>query len=263
MKKTLLAALALIAAAPAAFAYTCRVDMVDMRGRLLDTFYGREDYNGMCRDGLRDCNRELRLRGLNPGVTGRCVLNNNTPNPIPNPIPNPYPNPIPNPYPNPRMDLDVSLIVENQLVVLHGYSNGDIFNQCMNANIPFGSVDEITMVTNNSRVRRLTTSGWWSNRQDVCNVVMQNLDLTGNPGRTYIQAYGSFENRAFNLNASTKAEALSQCFDAYRATGLSQSDELTIGVANSQMRRITTSGWWNNTGMVCNEVMKAIDAVIF
>ena len=90
MKKILFALLALMSAS--AFAYTCRVDMVDRYGRVVDTFYAQTDYNGMCRDGLRDCNREMRQRGIN----GRCETRNSYPNPNPNPYP-PYPNPNPNP----------------------------------------------------------------------------------------------------------------------------------------------------------------------
>ncbi len=252
MKKTLLAALTLMAALPSAFAYTCRVDMVDMRGRVIDTFYAQEDFRGTCRDGLRDCNREMRTRGV-PGAD--CVVRQG-------PGPGPGPGSGTGPGPGPRMDLEVTLMVESTLMELRGFSNSDIYNQCM-TQVPFGSVDEIVMVTNNSRVRRLTTNGWWSNRQDVCNVVMQNLDFSGRQGRMIIDAYGSFENRPFNIRANTNAEALPQCVREYQISGLFQSDELSVAVGNMPMRRITTGGWWNNGGAVCHEVMKVIDSVIF
>lgn len=92
MKKLFVLLLALTSMS-SALAYTCRVDLVDVRGRVINTYYAQTDYNGMCRDGLRDCNYDMRQRG----IQGRCVSSNN---PGPNPNPNPYP-PYPNPNPNP------------------------------------------------------------------------------------------------------------------------------------------------------------------
>lgn len=46
------------------FAYMCRVDLVDTRGYVIQTFRAQSDYNGTCRDGLRDCKREQRYRRI-------------------------------------------------------------------------------------------------------------------------------------------------------------------------------------------------------
>jgi len=89
MRKFLVMLLAFTAMS-SAFAYTCRVDLVDRYNRVVQSYYAQTDYNGMCRDGLRDCNYDMRMRG----IQGRCVSSNN-----PAPNPNPYP---PNPYPNPN-----------------------------------------------------------------------------------------------------------------------------------------------------------------
>ena len=106
----------LLAAVPA-FAqygnsYSCEVVMVDNYNRVIDRFYAQRDYQtNRCRDGLRDCNREMRTRGIN----ARCVETNNTPAPQPNPYPypNPYPNPNPNPYPNPSQNISYLLSLSN------------------------------------------------------------------------------------------------------------------------------------------------------
>lgn len=41
----------------------CKVDLVDYRGFTMRTFTASQDYNGTCRDALRDCNREKKVRG--------------------------------------------------------------------------------------------------------------------------------------------------------------------------------------------------------
>jgi hypothetical protein len=45
--------------------YSCQVVMVDRYNRIIQRFYAQVDYRtGMCRDGLRDCNYEIRRRGV-------------------------------------------------------------------------------------------------------------------------------------------------------------------------------------------------------
>lgn len=57
MKKTLLS-LSLLIASGMAQAYICRVDLVNSQGRLVQTYTAQSEYNGTCRDGLRDCKRD-------------------------------------------------------------------------------------------------------------------------------------------------------------------------------------------------------------
>lgn len=49
----------------------CQVVMVDNYNRILMRFYAQRDYRtGMCRDGLRQCNYEMRRRNI---WGARCV----------------------------------------------------------------------------------------------------------------------------------------------------------------------------------------------
>lgn len=266
MKKLLFILATLTLSAQAAHAYICQVDLIDTRGRRIDTFTAQTDMNGACRDGLRDCNREMRVRG----IQGQCVTRTNptpTPNPYPNPNPNPYPNPNPNPYPNPNPNpypgnygSTVSAIIGNQLVVLQGYSNSDIFNQCMQS-APNNQVDEITMVTNNSPVRRLVnSSSYWRNRSEICTVIMNNMTNEASYN-TLIDVYGTLENRQLSIRASNKAEALSQCYS--QAANIGQIDDMTISVNNSPLRALRNgSSYWRNASQICLVVMQQIDAVV-
>ncbi len=43
--------------------YACRVALVDRYGRPVRMFFGTTDYNGMCRNALRDCNYEQTRMG--------------------------------------------------------------------------------------------------------------------------------------------------------------------------------------------------------
>ncbi len=80
--------------------YSCQVDMVDNYNRVIDRFYAQRDYQtNRCRDGLRDCNKELRLRNIN----ARCVESNYSP----------APQPQPNPYPNPNQNISYLLSLSN------------------------------------------------------------------------------------------------------------------------------------------------------
>lgn len=65
--KKLFFALALTMSAVPAFAqyYNCQVAMVDRYNRIIQRFYAQRDYRtGMCREGLRRCNYEVRRRGV-------------------------------------------------------------------------------------------------------------------------------------------------------------------------------------------------------
>ncbi|GEM_PF-3340664 len=267
MKKFLFTIATLVLSAQAAHAYICQVDLLDNRGRLLDTFTAQAEMNGACRDGLRDCNREMRTRG----IQGQCVTRTNPgpnpyPNPNPGPNPNPYPNPNPNPYPNPNpgpnpsYGMTVTAIVENTLVVLQGVSNGDLYNQCMQR-VPNSAVDEITMVTNNGAVRRLVnSSSYWNRATDTCNVIMSNI-VNEASYNTMIDVYGSLENRQLSIRASSKADALSQCYS--QAANMGQIDDMSISVNNSPLRQLrNNSSYWKNAGQICLVVMQQIDAVV-
>lgn len=250
MKKFLFILATLTLSAQAAHAYMCQVDLIDYRGYLLRTFTAQADFNGTCRDGLRDCNREMRMRG----IQGQCVTRHN-----PAPNPNPYPNPNPNPYPG-NYGLSVTAIVENQLVVLQGYSNSDIYNQCMQR-VPNFAVDEITMVTNNSAVRRLVnSSSYWNRASDICNVIMNNISNEASYN-TMIDAYGSIENRSFSIRANSKSEALAQCHA--QASNVGSIDDISVSVNNSQMRLLNNrTGYWKNAGQICDIIMQQIDQYV-
>lgn len=262
--KFLLIAATTILSAQAAQAYVCQVELVDNRGYVLDVFTAQTDINGQCRDGLRDCNKELRTRN----IQGSCRTRSNptpfppTPNPyppIPTPVPpRPTPGPVPRPTPRPGYGLEVTAIIENSVVVLQGRSNSDIYNQCMQQ-APNSSSDEIVIVTNNSPVQRLTTGGWWRNAADACTVIMNNITPSDN-FRSYIDAYGTVESRQISIRAENKAEALAQCYA--QVSNMGSADELTLGVNQAPLRRVTTGGWWDNSGKICTEIMKVIDGVV-
>jgi opacity protein-like surface antigen len=67
MKKFLLASVLALSAVPAFAQYynNCQVVMVDRYNRVISRFYAQRDYrSGMCREGLRQCNSEMRRRGI-------------------------------------------------------------------------------------------------------------------------------------------------------------------------------------------------------
>jgi len=262
--KLLIATALLVLSAQESFAQRrplCEVQMVDSTGRVLDTFSGQTDGNGICRDALRECN--LAAQGLRTRVS--CVESRRSPIPNPRPNPNPYPNPRPNPNPNPyppTTDLDVTVILDNSVMQLRGYSVSDINSQCMRQ-VPFGSFDKMTLVTNNSNVRFLTTYSWWRDAREICGEVTRNLDTYSRNIRGMIDVYGDMERQPFSIRAYSKAEALAQCADAYRISRLSSVDEINLSVNNSAYRRLTTYSWWRNASEVCNEVMKVVDQTVY
>lgn len=76
MKKVLFATLMILSAVPAfaqhgPYPQYCQVAAIDRFNRIIATFRGYEDPRGMCRDGLRTCNFEIRRRGW---YDARCVL---------------------------------------------------------------------------------------------------------------------------------------------------------------------------------------------
>ncbi|MFY7991778.1 MAG: hypothetical protein ACOVP4_00680 [Bacteriovoracaceae bacterium] len=268
MRSLALSLFMFVSAAPA-FAqygnvYSCEVVLIDNYNRVIDRFIAQRDYQtNRCRDGLRDCNKEMRLRG----ISGRCVESDNIPSPQPQPQPNPYPypnpQPNPNPYPNPgpgNYGMEVTAIVENRLVVLQGYSRGDLFNQCMQQ-VPNLAVDEITMVTNNSSTRRLVNNtSYWNRTADICNVIMTNISNEVSYS-SFIDVFGTLENRSLSIRTSSKADALSQCYS--QAASIGSIDDISISVNNSQLRQLrNNSSYWKNAGEICFVVMQQIDQVV-
>lgn len=73
---------------------SCSVQLVDSYGYILDQFYSVQDFNGMCKEGLRQCNREKKLRGLHM-ASCRSQRAGNVNRPLPPGTggysPNPYP----------------------------------------------------------------------------------------------------------------------------------------------------------------------------
>ncbi len=73
MKKTLFVLVFVLSALPALAQHqgSCQVVLMDRYNRILDRFYSRTDYRtGRCREGMRDCNYEMRRRGI---YGARCV----------------------------------------------------------------------------------------------------------------------------------------------------------------------------------------------
>jgi hypothetical protein len=66
MKKFLLALFLVLTALPAfAQHYSCQVVMIDRYNRVIQRYYAQADWRtGMCRDGLRNCNYDLRIRNI-------------------------------------------------------------------------------------------------------------------------------------------------------------------------------------------------------
>lgn len=262
--KLLIATALLVLSAQESFAQRrplCEVQMVDSTGRVLDTFSGQQDGNGICRDALRECNQAA--QGVRTRVS--CIESRVRPDPRPNPNPYPNPRPNPNPYPNPyppTTDLDVTVILEDSVMQLRGYSSADINSQCMRQ-VPFGSFNKMTLVTNNSNVRHVTSYSWWRDAREICGEVSRNLDMYSRSIRGLIDVYGTMERVPFSIRAYSKAEALAQCADAYRMTRASDVDEITLSVNNGANRRLSTYSWWRDASEVCNEVMKVIDQTVY
>jgi len=252
MKKFIFATLLAASFAPAAFAQArCDVDMIDNNNRILNTFSGRTDRWGTC-SAVRDCEADARR----VRTTVRCVERRVT-----RPDPRPYPIPNPRPIPIPRDILEVTVVAEDTLLRLSGYSVSDIQYEC-ERNAPWGSFDEVTIVTNNANVRYLSNA-WLSSRQEFCRAVANNVE-TYSRSSGYVSAYGDMDRRSFSLSASSKAEALAQCADEYRRSGLRSIDEIRLTVNSGRpLFARSYSTWWDNSAKVCNEVMKMIDQSIW
>lgn len=114
MRNLALCFLMLLCAVPA-FAgynsYSCEVVMVDRYNRVIDRFYAQRDYRtNRCRDGLRDCNKEIRMRNIS-GVS--CVETDVRSQPQPEPQPYPNPQPYPRPYPQQPSQISRLLSLSN------------------------------------------------------------------------------------------------------------------------------------------------------
>ncbi len=256
MKKLLFILATMTLSAQAAHAYICQVDLIDNRGILRRTFTAQSDFNGTCRDALRDCNREMRTSG----IQGRCETRN-TPGPGPTPNPYPYPNPNPGYGTTVGVILSVASNSSSRMIVLEGYGNSDLYSQCMQQ-VPNGpSIDEITVVANNSSVRRsVNSSSYWNRTADICNIVMSNISVSSNYNMP-IDIYGSVENRQLSIRAMTKVDAFIQCHS--QVANMGSVDDISLSINNSPMRALRNqSAYWKNASQVCNVIMQQIDLYV-
>ena len=165
-----------------------------------------------------------------------------------------------NPGPGPQPSFfSATAIVENHLIEFKGMSNAEIFTQCIQ-NVPEMRADEITLVGGNSNVKRLyNSSSYWSGKESICSVIMENLNLNFSPLSKPILVYGSIEDRSFNITANSKAEVLARCFSF--ANGSAKADDILIGVNNDPMRKLrNNSSWWTTPSAICYEIMTVVDA---
>ncbi len=245
--------------------------MTDLRGRRLDSFRAYDNGND-CLEGMKECRKQIRLRGLLNRADCVRVGQQPTPNPYPNPYPNPnpyptpnpypnpYPNPVPNPIPNPGYGLEVTALIEDRLVSMRGYDASELYINCLSAiRVSYGSVDEILVTINNNRYAARSTSGWYSDT-DVCSLIEQQARATqrNNYGVTN-RITGTLENRPFQIISNDRGDLLRQCMTTFQALNLGQTDEMNVSVNGAPFRRLTTSGWWQTPAKSCTAMLINID----
>jgi hypothetical protein len=117
-------------------AYTCEVEMVDLRTNRLITRIRANDYGDNCREGMKACRLEIRQRGLHGRAD--CVrVGDRFPEPHPRPLPDRDPRPLPDYEPHPRplpggdarrpISIGETVILQNRYVTIAGVSFNGLF----------------------------------------------------------------------------------------------------------------------------------------
>ena len=146
MKSILLAA-AMTMMSASAFALQCEVDMVDSRTNRLITTIRAYDMGDDCKEGMKECRKEIRLRGL----FGRADCVRATVNyPDPRPNPNPNPGPIGSVDARRMLSSNESAILNNRYVTVMGMNFQGLY--------AVRSTDGWNTLTNNVRREALSVT---------------------------------------------------------------------------------------------------------
>ncbi len=169
----------------------------------------------------------------------------------------------PRPLP-PVAEFEVAAIVENNLIFLRGSTHAQLFQQCSNASLPPGNVDEIILTANNQNVVSLfNRDSYWRDRAAICNVILQNVVFEYARPVGQILVYGSIEQLAFQFTGVNKAAILASCGEFLASSSPMNVDEMYVGIGNAPLERLyNRDGYWGNRAHQCLQIMKVVDSKI-
>jgi hypothetical protein len=137
--------------------YMCQVDMVDPRGRVLNSFSAQTDQNGMCREGLKDCSYEMRMRNIHGA---RCIARTSGQS-APYPTGPMRPHPTPPPISQPGYGQGYASVEVNSLAL-------DVARSVTNSEEKTKIANDILTITNDYQLASLvrvcsSTRSWFDN----------------------------------------------------------------------------------------------------
>lgn len=256
MKKMILAA-AMAVSATSAFANICEVDMVDNRTNRRITTMRAYDFNDGCKEGMKECRKEIRLRGL----LGRadCVRADDR-YPYPGPQ-NPGPqNPGPG-YPGPQYGVNATALIENMLFEVSGRDASELYMNCLTdiRRLNLRNVDELFVTANGNRFRSLSTTSWY-NETSICSILEQEARTIQSSYSINARIVGSLENFPFRFEGMNRSNLLKNCVASIASLRLGSTDELQYSVNGMPFTRMTTNGWWQNPESVCKVLLINMDS---
>lgn len=275
MKNFFLCALAIgsFSAMADANANSCVVELQYQGAVLGQNVFAYDD----CRSALRECKKtEMTYERQNNLSELQCVRLSNAPAPMPprSPLPPTPPMPAPpacdddgrttRPLPPRSTSPMISAVgrIEQVPFTLEGRTADEVFNSCWDFVEENGlrSVDELMVSVNGHKYVYLTTGGWWSNPQAICEVIDGQInEQTLSPifeRRAY--ATGKIEQVDFNFVASSEPALYNQCVEFVDANNLTSVDEVHTSVNGSRRERYTTGGWWNTPTAICDVVTSGL-----
>lgn len=108
---------AVMSLSTSAFANVCHVDMVDTyTNRLIERFRSYDEFDG-CKEGMKACRKEIRMRGL----VNRADCLRDSIGPVPTPVPTPVPVPTPIPTPDYGRDARRHIQVGESVIMNSSY----------------------------------------------------------------------------------------------------------------------------------------------
>ncbi len=260
MKSILLAA-AMTMMSASAFALQCEVDMVDSRTNRLITTIRAYDYGDGCKEGMKECRKEIRILGLlGRADCVRATVKNPYPNPRPNPWPNPETNPRPNPYP--QYGVTVSALVEDRPFQITARDASELYVNCLTEirRVTTTSSDELFFTVNGNRYQSTGTSGWYNDTM-ICSIFEQEARRSISVATIYpARIVGSLENFPFRFEGYDRATLLNSCILNISSMRLGSTDEMSYSLNGLPFQRLTTSVWWQNPAIVCKAMLINMDS---
>jgi hypothetical protein len=244
-----------------AFANVCEVEMVDSRTNRIFTTIRVYDNSGLCLEGIRQCQLQVRQRGLY-GVADCVPVNETTrvPNPYPHPRPVSRNNSLPVQTTSSTNTVSVVAYVRDNFFEVITQNSSEVYESCMS---------KISKIKNRSHMNEsiFTVNG---NRYELSQNESDSLLCArmeeaakvneGTKIKMEARISGTIKNRAFRFEGSNRSALLVNCNQAFRGFSENMVSTYQYSINSSFPQNVKVNNSLNSPSKICSSILIDMDS---